>query len=98
MFTSFLHILHTKLFNVLTPTYELSTPVLVVGGEAVDDDGYGQGEDEHTGQGAAAADYLTQQSLRVEVITHRGQGHQAPPCDGLSEHNIAFKCKCNLPK
>ena len=51
------------------------TPILVVGGEAVDHDGYGQGEDEDPGQGTAAADDLSKQGLRVEVITNCGQGH-----------------------
>ena len=43
----------------------LSTPVLVVGGEAINHDGYGQGEDEDPGEGAAAPDDLAQQSLRI---------------------------------
>ena len=59
------------------------TPILVVGGEAVDHDGYGQGEDEDPGQGAASPDDLAQQSLRVKVITNCGQGHQSPPSEAL---------------
>ena len=56
-------------------------PVLIVGCEAIDHDGYGQGEDEDTGEGAAAPNDLPQQGLRIEVITNCRQGHQSPPCD-----------------
>ena len=77
----------TKLFSTVklyTPPdfancYFPHSPILVVGGEAVDHNGYGQSEDEHPGQCAAASDDLPQQGLGVEVIAHRGQCHQAPP-------------------
>ena len=45
----------------------------------VDHDGDGQGEDEDAGEGAEAANQLSQQGLGVELVSHRGDGHQAPP-------------------
>ena len=57
-------------------------PVFVVGGEAVDDDGDGQRQDEDAGQRAAAADDLAQQRLGVQIVADRGEGHQAPPAPG----------------
>ena len=45
----------------------------------VDHDGDGQGEDEDAGEGAEAANQLPQQGLGVELVAHRGDGHQAPP-------------------
>ncbi len=59
-------------------------PVLVVGREGVDHDGYGQGEDEDAGEGREAADQLAQEGLGAEVVAHRGDGHQPPP-EGLHE-------------
>ena len=47
----------------------------------VDHDGDGQGEDEDAGEGAEAANQLPQQGLGVELVAHRGDGHQAPPRD-----------------
>ena len=47
----------------------------------VDHDGDGQGEDEDAGEGAEAANQLPQQRLGVELVTHGGDGHQAPPAD-----------------
>ena len=45
----------------------------------VDYNGDGQGEDEDAGEGAEAANQLPQQGLGVELVAHRGDGHQAPP-------------------
>ena len=47
----------------------------------VDHNGDGQGEDEDAGEGAEAANQLPQQSLGVKLVTHSGDGHQAPPAD-----------------
>ena len=91
----------TKLFSTVklyTPPdfancYFPHSPILVVGGEAVDHNGYGQSEDEHPGQCAAASDDLPQQGLGVEVIAHRGQCHQAPPghSQGLASLKNGFE-------
>ena len=61
-----------------------SWPVFVDDGKAVDDDGDGQGEDEHPGDGAEAADELAQEGPRVGVVPDGGEGHEAPP-EGLDE-------------
>ena len=53
--------------------------VLVVAREAVHHDGYGQCEDEDAEEGAKPARHLPQHSRRVEVVTHRGEGHEGEP-------------------
>ena len=45
----------------------------------IDHNGDGQGEDEDAGERAEATDQLPQQGLGVELVAHRGDGHQAPP-------------------
>ena len=54
----------------------------------VDHDGDGQGEDEDPGEGTEASDQLPQQRLGVELVPHRGDGHQAPP--GEKNQGIQF--------
>ena len=52
----------------------------------VDHNGDGQGEDEDAGEGAEAANQLAQQSLGIKLVTHRGDGHQAPPVDKIRKN------------
>ena len=63
----------------------------------VDHDGDRQGEDEDAGEGAEAANQLPQQRLGVELVTHGGDGHQAPPADNKTNyfrlHNAYLKAK-----
>ena len=41
--------------------------------------GYGQRYYEDPAQGAQATRELAQECLGLDVVTHRGQGHQPPP-------------------
>ena len=71
-----------ELPQLLPPLCENDLPqesVLVEPREAVDDDGDGQGEDEDAEEGAESARDLSQHCGRVEVVSHRGQGHECEP-------------------
>ena len=54
--------------------------VLVEVGEVVDDDGYGQGDDEHTADAARGADQLAADRRRAHVaVADRRHGDRRPP-------------------
>ena len=57
----------------------------------VDHNGDGQGEDEDAREGAEAANQLPQQRLGVELVTHRGDGHQAPPADKIRKNEVCLR-------
>ena len=59
-------------------------------GPPIDHDGYGEGEDEDSREGAEAAHQLAKHGLGVEVVAHGGEGHQTPPGGGHSQRPPAL--------
>ena len=57
-------------------------PVPVEAGKAVDHNRDGKSEDENTSESTESTNESPQEGLRIKIIAHSSDGHQAPP-EGL---------------
>jgi hypothetical protein len=55
------------------------SPIFIVAGEAVDDDWNWKSHDEDSTKSAKASNQLAQERVRIQVVPHGGDRHQAPP-------------------
>ncbi len=74
----------------------IKEPVLVVGGEAVDYNGDGEGEDEDPQEGAQSSRQLPREGGGVELIAHSSQGHHGVPMFHGIQHVLWMLKSLNL--